>query len=67
MWTEKKKIVVTNKVVPGLGHVQIKAESASGHASLTINDTISEFPNRVEARRAMDSALAEHVERGVAR
>lgn len=67
MWTEKKKIVVTNKVVPGLGHVQIKAESGSGRASLTINDTVSEHSSRVEARRAMDAALAEHVKHGMAR
>ncbi|WP_163056956.1 hypothetical protein [Acidithiobacillus ferrooxidans] len=67
MWTEKKRTVVTNQVIQGLGHVQIKAEVSSGRAALRINDMSSEFPNRVEARRAMDSALAEHVERGVAR
>ncbi|MHB1644388.1 MAG: hypothetical protein ACYCS8_17355 [Acidithiobacillus sp.] len=67
MWTEKKKIVVTNKVIPGLGHVQIRAEVRSGRAALRINDTVSEFPNRVEALRAMELALAEHVKHGMAR
>ena len=67
MWTENKKTVITNRVVPGLGHVQIRAEVRSGRATLRINDTISEHANRVEARRAMESALAEHVERGMAR
>ncbi len=67
MWTEKKRTVVTNQVIQGLGHVQIKVEVSSGSAALRINDMSFEFPNRVEARRAMESALAEHVKHGMAR
>ena len=33
MWTENKKTVITNRVVPGLGHVQIRAEVRSGRVN----------------------------------